>query len=144
VADRVRILTNVPDADLPALYNCAEIYLGLSRLLDERAEGFGISLVEASACGLAVLAGRAGGIPDAVSDGENGLLVETDRAESAVPALRRLLDDHSLRTRLGIAGRQAVERYYNWERVAADLARIGQEQGRGSPKVRPPSLPDAH
>jgi phosphatidylinositol alpha-1,6-mannosyltransferase len=143
VADRVRFLSGVPDADLPALYNCSEIYLGLSRVLDERAEGFGISLVEASACGVAVLAGRTGGIPDAVSDGETGLLVDTDGSATVVPALRRLLDDGSLRARLGDGGRRAVERYYNWDRVAGDLARLGHEQGRASPKLRPPSLPDA-
>jgi phosphatidyl-myo-inositol dimannoside synthase len=143
VTDRVRFLTRVPDADLPALYNCAEIYLGLSRLLDERAEGFGISLVEASACGVAVLGGRTGGISDAVSEGETGLLVETDGLDTVVPALRRLLDDASLRGRLGKAGRLAVERYYNWDRVAADLARIGYQQGRDVAKLRPPSLRDA-
>ena len=44
VADRVRFLTDVPDRDLPALYNCAEIYLGVSRLMEQRVEGFGISL----------------------------------------------------------------------------------------------------
>ena len=141
VEDRVRFLTGVPDADLPALYNCAEIYLGLSRLLDERAEGFGISLVEASACGLPVLAGRAGGIPDAVRDGETGLLADTDRPDTVIPALLRLLDDASLRTRLGKGGREAVEQYYNWDRVAADVARIGREFGRSSPRFRPPSLP---
>jgi phosphatidyl-myo-inositol dimannoside synthase len=143
VTDRVRFLTSVPDADLPALYNCAEIYLGLSRLLEERAEGFGISLVEASACGVAVLGGRTGGISDAVSEGETGLLVETDELDTVVPALRRLLDDASLRGRLGKAGRLAVERYYNWDRVAADLSRIGYQQGRNFATLRRPSLRDA-
>jgi phosphatidylinositol alpha-1,6-mannosyltransferase len=143
VGERVRFLANVPDADLPGLYNCAEIYLGLSRLLDERVEGFGISLVEASASGLPVLAGRAGGIPDAVSDGKTGLLVDADLPDAVVPALRRLLDDRALGTRLGKAGREAVESYYNWDRVTADLARIGRELGRTWPEVRPPSLPDA-
>jgi phosphatidylinositol alpha-1,6-mannosyltransferase len=143
VGERVRFLTNVPDSDLPALYNCGEIYLGLSRLLDEQAEGFGISLVEASACGLPVLAGRAGGIPDAVSDGETGLLVDTDLPDTVVPALRRLLEDGSLRAGMGRAGRQAVERYYNWDRVTADLARIGHQHGRSWPNLKPPSLRDA-
>src|SRR6185295_19547685 len=69
VADRTRFLTRVPNADLPALYNCGEVYLGLSRLLDERVEGFGISLVEASASGLPVIAGNSGGVSDAVRDG---------------------------------------------------------------------------
>ena len=52
MADRVRFLTDVPDRDLPAIYNCAEVYLGVSRLMEQRVEGFGISIAEASACGI--------------------------------------------------------------------------------------------
>nr|MBA3260596.1 glycosyltransferase family 4 protein [Gemmatimonadales bacterium] len=97
VADRVRFLTDVPDRDLPALYNAAEIYLGVSRLMEQRVEGFGISLAEASACGIPVVAGRSGGIPEGVRDGETGLLVEAERPEAVAAALRRLLDDGGLR-----------------------------------------------
>lgn len=143
IADRVRFLTDVPDADLPALYNCAELYLGLSRLMDQRVEGFGISMVEASACGIPVLAGRSGGVPDAVRDGETGLLVAADQVAAISGLLRRLLQDRELAGRLGTAGRKAVERYYNWDRVAADLARIGSEC-RKPIRVRRPSPPDAH
>jgi phosphatidyl-myo-inositol dimannoside synthase len=132
ISPRVRVLTAVPDDDLPALYNCAEIYLGLSRLMELRAEGFGISLVEAAACGLPVVAGRSGGIPETVLDGETGLLVAADDPAEASTAVRRLLDDGSLARRLGASGRKMVESKYNWDRVAADLARIGHELGQGS------------
>jgi phosphatidylinositol alpha-1,6-mannosyltransferase len=130
VGDRVRFLTEVPDRDLPALYNCAEIYLGVSRLMEQRVEGFGISLTEASACAVPVVAGRSGGIPEAVRDGETGLLVDAERVDAVVEALQRLLDDSALRSRLGTAGRRAVETYYNWDRVAGDLARIGHQFAR--------------
>jgi phosphatidylinositol alpha-1,6-mannosyltransferase len=126
----VRFLTEVPDRDLPALYNCAEIYLGVSRLMEQRVEGFGISLTEASACAVPVVAGRSGGIPEAVRDGETGLLVDAERVDAVVEALQRLLDDSALRSRLGTAGRRAVETYYNWDRVAGDLARIGHQFAR--------------
>ena len=129
VADRVRFLTDVPDRDLPALYNCAEIYLGVSRLMEQRVEGFGISLAEASACGVPVIAGRSGGIPEAVRDGETGLLVEAEQAEAVAEAVTRLLNDAALRARFGAAGRRAVEEYFNWDRVSADLVRIGHELG---------------
>jgi phosphatidyl-myo-inositol dimannoside synthase len=129
VADRVRFLTSLPDGDLPAVYNCAEIYLGLSRLTDQAAEGFGISLVEASASGVPVLAGRSGGIPEAVRDGETGLLVDAEDPEEVCRALSSLLDDRPLAQRLGGGGRRAVESYYNWDRVTADLASIGHELG---------------
>jgi phosphatidylinositol alpha-1,6-mannosyltransferase len=130
VGDRVRFLTEVPDGDLPALYNVAEIYLGMSRLMERRVEGFGISIVEASACGIPVVAGRSGGIPEAVRDGETGVLVDAERADEVAAAVGRLLDDRELRGRLGAAGRRAVESYYNWDRVARDLERIGREVAR--------------
>ena len=129
VADRVRFLTDVPDRDLPALYNTAEVYLGVSRLMEQRVEGFGISLAEASACGVPVVAGRSGGIPAAVRDGETGLLVDAEQPEAVAEALASLLDDAALRARLGAAGRRAVESHYNWDRVTADLVRIGRELG---------------
>ncbi len=134
VADRVRFLTDVTDHDLPALYNCAEIYLGISRLMEQRVEGFGISLVEASACGVAVVAGKSGGTFEAVQDGVTGLLVDPEGPGAATEALRRLLDDPDLRRRLGAAGRAAVERHYNWDRVTADLIRIGEEFGVAAPR----------
>ncbi len=127
VADRVRFLTGVPDSALPALYNRAEIYLGVSRRLEYRVEGFGISLCEASSCGLPVIAGLSGGIPEAVRDGDTGVLVDSESPEAVAGALRRLLDDPTLRARMGAAGRLAVERYYNWDRVTADLVRIAHE-----------------
>jgi phosphatidylinositol alpha-1,6-mannosyltransferase len=130
IADRVRFLTEVPDRDLPGLYNCAEVYLGLSRLMEQRVEGFGISLVEAAACGIPVVAGRTGGIPEAVRDGETGLLVDAEQPDDACRALRSLLDDRALAAKLGKGGRRAVETYFNWDRVAADIARIGHEFGR--------------
>jgi phosphatidylinositol alpha-1,6-mannosyltransferase len=134
VGDRVRFLTEVPDRDLPAIYNCAEVYLGVSRLMEQRVEGFGISIAEASACGIPVVAGRSGGIPEAVRDGETGLLVDAESPEVVGHAVGVLLDDAPLRARLGAAGRRSVESYYNWDRVAGDLARIGREFAR--PAVR--------
>jgi phosphatidylinositol alpha-1,6-mannosyltransferase len=134
VADRVRFLTQVPDDDLPGVYNCAEIYLGLSRQMEGNVEGFGISLVEAGACGIPVIGGRSGGIPDAVREGETGLLVDSERPTAVCSAVRELLDDRVLAQRLGAAGRRAVETYYNWQRVAADLASMGHELGSSFPR----------
>jgi phosphatidylinositol alpha-1,6-mannosyltransferase len=124
VADAVRFLGFVPDADLPALYNAVDLYVGVSRYHELLVEGFGISLVEASACGLAVVGGRSGGVPEAVRDGETGLLVDPEDPGAVADAIARLLGDGELRRRLGAAGRRAVERYYNWDRVTTDLRRI--------------------
>ncbi|HET8650608.1 MAG TPA: glycosyltransferase family 4 protein [Gemmatimonadales bacterium] len=138
VADRVRFLSGVPDADLPALYNVADVYLGASRRTEGSVEGFGISLSEASACGVPVIGGRSGGIPDAVREGETGLLVDSENAEDVAAAIRKVLTTPGLAEALGRAGRAAVESYFNWERVTADLRAIAAEFTR--PSSAPPAV----
>ncbi len=126
LGDAVRFLGAVSDADLPALYNAADLYVGASRYHDLLAEGFGISLVEASACGLAVVGGRSGGVPDAVREGETGILVDPDDPQAVAAGINHLLGDVDLRRRLGAAGRRAVETFYNWDRVVKNLMGIDE------------------
>ena len=132
LGDVVRFLGAVPDEELPALYNAADLYVGASRRHDLLAEGFGISLVEASACGLAVIGGRSGGVPDAVREGETGILVDPDDPAAIAAGVNELLANPERRKQLGSAGRRAVETYYNWDRVARDLMEI---DGRYRSKV---------
>jgi phosphatidylinositol alpha-1,6-mannosyltransferase len=127
VADRVRWLGPVGDEHLPSLYRAATIYLGLSRREGAEVEGFGIALVEASGSGIPVVGGRSGGVPDAVRDGETGMLVEPTAVEEIAEGVALLLEDTALAHRLGDGGRRAVEQYYNWDRVAKDLRRLGDE-----------------
>lgn len=127
VRHAVKFLGFVADEELPALYNVADVYVGASRYHDLLVEGFGISLVEASASGVAVVGGRSGGVPDAVRDGETGLLVDPEVPAAVAAGINRLLADESLRRRMGAAGRRAVETYYNWDRVCRDLMRIDAE-----------------
>ncbi len=130
VQDRVRFLTDVTDDDLPAMYNVADVYLGVSRQAESMVEGFGISLVEASACGVPVVGGRSGGIPDAVREGETGLLVDPTDPREVGEAVHRILADNELARRLGEAGRRAVETHFNWDRVTTEMIRIADEFSR--------------
>ena len=127
LTQRARFLTDVPDADLPALYNLATAYVGLSRQAGLDVEGFGISFAEAAACGLPVIGARSGGIPDVVADGETGLLVNADKPDEVVAAIGTLLKDRKLATRLGKEGRSRVEKFQNWDRVIRDLRAIATE-----------------
>jgi len=127
VEDSVRLLGFVGDEELPALYNAADVFVLASRRYDLLVEGFGIAIVEASASALPVIASRSGGIPEAVRDGETGVLVDPDNPAAVAAAAIRLLGDEALRRRMGAAGRSAVERHYNWDRVAADLMEIDRE-----------------
>jgi len=125
IAAHVRFVGNVPEAELPAVFNIASAYVGVSRRADgSRVEGFGVALAEASACGLPVIAGQSGGLAEAVHDGETGLVVNPDDPDAVATALKRLVSDQLFARRLGQAGRKAIETYYNWDRVIRDLLDI--------------------
>ncbi len=128
VADRVHFLTDVSDAELPAAYSLGEIYVGLTRETADDVEGFGLSFVEAAACGLPTVATRSGGIPDAIDNGVTGMLVEG--ADGARAAIRRLLGDPLTARAMGAAGRTRVEQHFNWPRVVRDMREIAAALGR--------------
>jgi glycosyltransferase involved in cell wall biosynthesis len=92
--------------------------------LPSHAEGLPMSLLEAMASGRAVVASAVGGIPEALRDGENGLLVPPCDAQALAAALARLLADDSLCTRLGAAARMTVQQHYSTEAVCGRLAAI--------------------
>ncbi len=71
-------------------------------------EGLGSAMLDAMACGTAVVATRAGGIPEAIIDEQHGLLVPPQNAPALAHAIVRLLHDPDLRRRLAAAGRQRV------------------------------------
>ncbi len=127
VGDRVRFLGGVPEPDLPFLLNVPTVYLGVAREMFDKVEGFGIAIVEASASGVPVVGGTAGGIPDAVRDGETGLLADGEDPAAGAAAVRRILDDELLHARLAAGGRAAVVTYYNWPRVTRDMRNIAAE-----------------
>jgi phosphatidylinositol alpha-1,6-mannosyltransferase len=134
VADRVSFLGHVDDDDLPGLYNVAELYVGASRVAADHVEGFGISLVEASATSLPVIAGREGGMPEAVEEGVTGLLADPYDPASLAAAIEQVLGSRALAQRLGAAGRRVAESKYSWQRVARDLRAIADAHARVVPK----------
>jgi len=76
-------------------------------------EAFGLSVVEAMACGLAVVSTRVGGLADIVRDGENAVAVPPGSPERLAEALRVLLDDPGYRERLGSAAREHARAHYD-------------------------------
>ncbi len=120
----VRFLGRVPDADLPGVYQCADLSMMLcrDRWFGAEAEGFGIVFVEAAACGIPQIAGRSGGSHEAVEHGVTGFVIDRpDRVDDVVAVLLPLVADASLREKMGAAARERAEREFNPERLAADL-----------------------
>jgi glycosyltransferase involved in cell wall biosynthesis len=93
-------------------------------VLSSDREGLPISLLEAMALGVPVVATAVGGVPELVRSGETGLLALAPTAEGIAEPLVRLLRDPALRARLGEAGREAVRREYDVERTAEETERL--------------------
>jgi colanic acid/amylovoran biosynthesis glycosyltransferase len=77
------------------------------------AEGFGIVFIEAQAMGLPVVSTRSGGIPEAVEDGQTGLLVAEDDRQALAEAIIRLMQDEGLWQHFSLAGRRRVVERFN-------------------------------
>ncbi len=134
VADLQRVRPNVrwiaemvPVPSLVGLYSAAALFVCPSVY-----EPFGIINLEAMACGVPVVATKVGGIPEAVADGETGILVPIEQKASPdfepreperfsrdlAAAIDRLLADPALRKRMGTAGRRRVEERFAWSSIA--------------------------
>jgi glycosyltransferase involved in cell wall biosynthesis len=82
-------------------------------------EGLGVSLLQASAAGVPIVASRVGGIPEAVEDGVTGLLVPPGDPLALREAIGRLLADSALRRRFGEAGAQRIRRAFSVDTMVA-------------------------
>jgi glycosyltransferase involved in cell wall biosynthesis len=103
----------VPDADLPALYNLADLFAFPSHY-----EGFGLPLLEALACGTPALASDTSSLPEIA--GNAAYLVPTDDHEALVAGLIHLLTDDDARKALGALGPDQAARF-TWEAAASRL-----------------------
>ena len=93
--------------DVPEILRSADVMV-----LPSLAEGLPLSVLEAMASGLPVVASDVDGTPEAIIDGETGLLVPPNDPEAVAARIMQLLNDASLRARMGAAGRQRVERHF--------------------------------
>jgi glycosyltransferase involved in cell wall biosynthesis len=119
----VTFLGRVSDEILRECYRQATVFVltpqpgeGADRL---HFEGFGLVYLEAGAYGLPVVGTRLGGVPDAVREGETGLLVEPDDVEGLAGVLIHLLSDPHMATEMGRANRRWAETL-TWERFAEE------------------------
>ena len=113
VAERVTFLGEV--RDIPALLGRARIFV-----LPSLSEGIPLTVLEAMARGLPVVATRVGGLPEVVIDGETGLLVPAADPPALAQAILSLSRDPDAAGRMGEAGRKRVERIFDVRRMVAD------------------------
>jgi phosphatidyl-myo-inositol dimannoside synthase len=98
-----------------------------TRLRGVDVEGLGIVYLEAQASGIPVVAGRSGGAPETVLDGETGLVVDGRDPTAVADALVRLLSDRDERARMGAAGRAWAEHEWSWPAIAERFSTLLEE-----------------
>jgi phosphatidylinositol alpha-1,6-mannosyltransferase len=106
VAEQVRFLGRVSDAELPEVYAACDAFVMVPRSEGADVEGFGIVYLEANMMGKPVVGSRAGGVPDAIVDGKTGLLVRPGDPIAVADAIERLRGDAAFALRLGAEGRR--------------------------------------
>jgi D-inositol-3-phosphate glycosyltransferase len=132
VTDRVRLLGAVPASRMPDWYRSADVLAATPWY-----EPFGLTPLEAMACGVPVVATAVGGLTDTVVDGVTGDLVPARDPRALAAALRRLLGDEMRRIAYGAAAADRATYAYAWPRVAARLAAVYAEvAGAAEPMPR--------
>jgi glycosyltransferase involved in cell wall biosynthesis len=119
VADRVRLVGQVPRGRMPALLRSADLVACVPWY-----EPFGIVPLEAMACGVPVVATGVGGLADTVVEDVTGVLVPPRRPAALRTAMATLLADPVRRSFLGGAGRDRAEMRYPWQRIAEESALV--------------------
>lgn len=126
VADRVVFTGRVPAEEIVDHHRMADVFAMPCRTrgggLD--VEGLGIVYLEASACGVPVVAGRSGGAPETVIDGRTGLVVDGTAVGEVADAVAGLLTDRPRASSMGVAGRNWVLERWRWEDLGRGMARV--------------------
>jgi spore coat protein SA len=122
MVNAVSFLGRIPHSTVLAYYQKADLVVNPSL-----SEAFGMSLVEAMAAEVPVVASRVGGMVDIVEEGKTGLLVEAGDSHALAQAIRMLTQDKHWSQQMGKAGRQRVLMHFTWDKIAADLYSAHQE-----------------
>ncbi len=124
--ERVTFIGRIQYADLPRYICVGEIFVmpSRSRFAGLEVEGLGIVYLEASACGLPVIAGNSGGAPDAVLAGKTGLVVEGTSMKAVASAVVGLLLDPKRSQAMGLAGREWIVQEWRWDIWSSRFAEL--------------------
>lgn len=114
--------SNVNRDKLPHLLGSSQLYV-----LPSLKEGMPYALLEAMACGKAVIGSNIPGINDVITHGMNGILITPRDPKALADAIIMLLEDDNLRTKLGYNARQLIVKKYSWEKIAEKIEGIYKE-----------------
>jgi len=124
VTDKLLLIWQPEQERLYEIFRAADVFVMPNIPIPNDVEGFGIVGIEAAAAGLPVVASRLEGIPDAVADGESGILVEPENADAYVAAIEKLKADPAARVAFGEKARNYVRARNDWREVVGAYTRL--------------------
>lgn len=124
---RVRLLKNIPWSDIRLLLNSSDLAVAPNIPIPGSFEGFGISAIEAGACGLPIIASKLEGLQEAIHEGKNGFLVPSENAQSFIEKIEWLLKDDLLRTQVGKQAEDYVNKNFSWDGSAKRYLELLQD-----------------
>lgn len=133
LVDKVEFLGTLRHDDIPVLLHRSHLFVRPSRF-----EGFGVSFIEAMACGVPVIACPRGGITDFVTHQKTGWLVEPDDPEALAEAMSELMDDAVLYAKLRANALKMVQSRYIWDTIVDRVEKLYGELRVGIENPSPP------
>jgi glycosyltransferase involved in cell wall biosynthesis len=124
LGSRVTLLGTISHQDLPAYYHSADIFVLPSIFTSGMTEALGVVLLEAMASGCPVIGSNIGGIPDIITDGENGFLVPERNPVILAEKIILLLSDISIAEQFRQRGHETVRIRFSWEKISRQFSEI--------------------
>ena len=113
--------------DLPSYYQSADVFVLPSVNKSGRTEALGVVLLEAMASGCPVIGSNVGGIPDIITDGENGFLVPEQSPEILAEKIVQILSNPDLKRKFRINGRETAQKLFSWESISYRFSEVYDE-----------------
>src|SRR5207247_1614112 len=134
LTEHVQFLGEVNDARLLTCYRACDLFALPNRQEGKDIEGFGMVLLEAQACGKAVVAGDSGGTAETMRIPETGRVVCCDGPDALAAVVADLLADRPLLERMGRAAREWVVNQFDWSALCGRAERLFKAGGRREPR----------
>jgi glycosyltransferase involved in cell wall biosynthesis len=122
IADRIKFVGRICQSKMPGFLSELDVFSNLSFF-----ESFGVAIIEASSCGLPVIATDIGGIPEVVRNKETGFLIKPNDIQNFAEVLAKLKEDKNLRKNLGSNGREFVVRNFQLKECTNKMVQLYSE-----------------
>lgn len=119
IADKVEWLGEVTNSEVARFYQDLDVVV-----VPSLEESFGVTAVEGSACARPIIASRVGGLPEVVLDKKTGIMIESQNVDSLVKAMEYMLEHPEERERMGLAGREFVQKNYDFQDNVTQMEQV--------------------